>query len=209
MTVRLIRPRVAVSDPFSSCWLNAPGSVNMNKRALQEHLPRCYPAHRTNEFLKTTSIKLQRGSIDRRMDFIRAVEEDFGTNIGSVQLLVKSFFSLYKLNWKNNQIYAVRCQEMYFHRTKWSYMILVNSSPVCWHLSYQVWRSILASFSLFVVLISKTTSSVRSVSTPASYSLISRSINLPDTKTKVSISPHLLSHFSFWWQKKNSFKDYP
>lgn len=75
VTVWLIGCWVAPSGPFSCSWLNALGSVNIDKCALQELLPPCSsPMPQTNEFLKTASIKPQARSIDHRVDFISATE---------------------------------------------------------------------------------------------------------------------------------------
>lgn len=64
---------VALPGLFSWCWLNAGGSVNIDKCALQEHpLPCSSSMPQPNEFLKAASIKLQARSIDHRVDFISA-----------------------------------------------------------------------------------------------------------------------------------------
>lgn len=81
------------SGLFSCCWLNAPGSVNIDKCALQERLPPC-SSHmpQTNEFLKTASIKPQARSIDHRVDFISAAERGFGTHIASTRVSCQAAF---------------------------------------------------------------------------------------------------------------------
>lgn len=85
------------SGLFPCCWINAPGSVNIDKCALQERLLPCSsPMPQTNEFLKTASIKPQARSIDHRVDFISAAERCFGTNIASTWMSCQAAFHLYQ-----------------------------------------------------------------------------------------------------------------
>lgn len=97
VTVWLIGTWVALSGLLSYCWMNAPGSVNIDKCALQERLPPCSsPMPQTNEFLKTASIKPQARSIDHRVDFISAAKRGFGTHIASTQASCQVAFHFYR-----------------------------------------------------------------------------------------------------------------